>query len=111
MARLLPGETAFLGHVFALPAAGGEAGLPVLAAFRETSGRAALGLGAGALAGLQPLRTAFASANALSAKLCATAATSAAHISEAFAFPPPCRLNTVTNAKHLCAYLRIEAGG
>ena len=38
-ARLLLGEAAFLGDVFALPAAAGEAGLPVLAAFCEASGR------------------------------------------------------------------------
>ena len=58
-ARLLLGEAAFLGHVLALPAAAGEAGLPVLAAFGETPGRTTLRLGAKALAGLEPLGAAF----------------------------------------------------
>ena len=56
---LLLGKAAFPGHVFAFPAPAGEAGLPVFAAFRETPGRAALRLGAKALARLEPLGAAF----------------------------------------------------
>src|ERR1700730_17935659 len=58
-ARLLLGEAAFLGHVFAFPATAREAGLPVFAAFGEASGRTTLGLGAKALAGLEPLGATF----------------------------------------------------
>ena len=55
----MPGEAAFLGHVFAFPTAAGEAGLPILATFRKASRRAALGFGAEALAGPEALRAAF----------------------------------------------------
>jgi len=89
-ARLLFGEAAFLGDVLALPAATSEAGLPVFAAFGETPGRTALGLGAKALARPEPLGAAFCiRRRGQSQNQRRSGAEPGAHKREAFAFLPP----------------------
>ena len=109
ISALLPGEAAFLRHVFALPAAAREAGLPILAAFREASARAALGVGAKALARLEPLGAASCVRRRRQREhQCGCAGEPGAPEQKFFAILPPSR--TPANAKRVGAYFQSETG-
>ena len=108
---LLLGEAAFPGHVFALPATAGEAGLPVLASFREAPAGTTLGLGAKSLAGLKPLGAAFCiRRRSQSQNQRRGSAESGAHKRKFSHFCLPSRLNPRANAKRVSAYLQSGAG-